>query len=134
MSGLLSTTGTAQTRRWVVLLLLAVLLCLSAVPAHARHGHWKPHVSVAPHVVVPGVACRQYAQQQIGVAPGQAAMQSDINTAALGTTLGAAAGAGGIAEPHRHERERGQAGEGMAKALGLTHPPGNKRRAMESVD
>ena len=39
------------------------------------------------------LVCRQYAQQQIGVAPGQAATQSAVNTAALGTAIGAAAGA-----------------------------------------
>jgi hypothetical protein len=39
------------------------------------------------------VVCRQYAQQQIGVAPRDASMQSNINAAALGTALGAATGA-----------------------------------------
>lgn len=38
-------------------------------------------------------ACRQYAQQQTGVAPADAANQSLVNSAALGTVLGAAAGA-----------------------------------------
>jgi outer membrane lipoprotein SlyB len=42
---------------------------------------------------VDDMVCRQYAQQQIGVAPGQAAAESNINSAALGTVLGAAAGA-----------------------------------------
>jgi hypothetical protein len=39
------------------------------------------------------MVCRQYAQQQVGVAPGQAATQSAVNTAVLGTAIGAAAGA-----------------------------------------
>src|SRR6266850_5248810 len=39
------------------------------------------------------LVCRQYAQQPIGVAPGQAATQSAVNTAVLGTAIGAAAGA-----------------------------------------
>ncbi len=37
--------------------------------------------------------CRQYAQQQIGMTPGQAASQSAVGTAAVGTAIGAAAGA-----------------------------------------
>jgi hypothetical protein len=47
MSGLRSITGTPQRRRWVVLLLTA-LLTLSTVPVHAR-------VFVAPRVVLPVV-------------------------------------------------------------------------------
>jgi Glycine-zipper domain len=39
------------------------------------------------------VACRQYAAQQLGIAPAEAAQQSAINSAAVGTLLGAAAGA-----------------------------------------
>jgi hypothetical protein len=47
------------------------------------------------------VVCRQYAQQQLGLTPGQGAAQSTINTAALGTALGAAAGAAiGAASGH----------------------------------
>ena len=38
-------------------------------------------------------ACRQYAAQQTGIAPADAANQSLIGSAALGTVLGAAAGA-----------------------------------------
>jgi len=37
--------------------------------------------------------CRQYAAQQTGIAPGEAANQSLIGSAALGTVLGGAAGA-----------------------------------------
>ncbi|MBK1657540.1 glycine zipper family protein [Paracraurococcus ruber] len=37
--------------------------------------------------------CRTYAQAQIGISPGQAANQSAIGSAAIGTGLGAAAGA-----------------------------------------
>jgi hypothetical protein len=54
MSGLRSITGTPQTRRCVVLLLTALLM-LSAVPAHAWHGHWGHRVFVPPRVVVPVV-------------------------------------------------------------------------------
>jgi hypothetical protein len=52
MRGLRSMTGTPQTRRWVVLLLTALLM-LSAVPAHAWYGYWGARVFVAPWVVVP---------------------------------------------------------------------------------
>lgn len=38
-------------------------------------------------------ACRQYAEQQTGIAPQEAANQSLVGSAALGTVLGAAAGA-----------------------------------------
>lgn len=38
-------------RRWVVLLLMAVVW-LSAVPAHAWYGYRRPHVFIAPHVFV----------------------------------------------------------------------------------
>jgi hypothetical protein len=54
MSSLRSITGTPQTRRWVVLLLTA-LLVLSAMPAHAGYVYWRPRVFVAPRVVVPVV-------------------------------------------------------------------------------
>jgi outer membrane lipoprotein SlyB len=39
------------------------------------------------------VSCRQYAAQQTGIAPGEAANQSLVGSAAVGTVLGAAAGA-----------------------------------------
>ena len=54
MSGLRSIAGTPQARRWVVLLLIALLM-LSAVPAHAWRGYWGHRVFVAPRVVVPVV-------------------------------------------------------------------------------
>lgn len=54
MSNLRSIAGTPQTRRWVVLLLTA-LLVLSAMPAHAGYAYWRPRVFVAPRVVVPVV-------------------------------------------------------------------------------
>jgi hypothetical protein len=59
-----------------------------------------PNVMVLPGVGKPfdqfqvdDMVCRQYAQQQLGIAPGQASTQSAVNSAALGTALGAAAGA-----------------------------------------
>ena len=39
------------------------------------------------------VACRQYAQSQVGVTPEEAATQSAVTSAAVGTAVGAAAGA-----------------------------------------
>ena len=38
-------------------------------------------------------ACRQYAMQQTGIAPAEAAQSSAVGSAALGTVIGAAAGA-----------------------------------------
>jgi hypothetical protein len=54
MNGLRFITGTSQTRRWVMLLLTALLM-LSAAPAHAWYGHWGARVFVGPRVVVPVV-------------------------------------------------------------------------------
>ena len=81
-------------RRCVMLLLLLGLLSACAVVPTG------PTVMVLPGVGKPfdqfqvdDLVCRQYAQQQVGIAPGQASMQSAVNSAALGTALGAAAGA-----------------------------------------
>jgi hypothetical protein len=81
-------------KRWVVLLLGAGFLSACAVVPTG------PSVMVLPGVGKPfdqfqvdDVVCRQYAQQQIGVPPGQASTESTVNSAALGTALGAAAGA-----------------------------------------
>jgi Glycine-zipper domain len=59
-----------------------------------------PSVMVLPGVGKPfdqfqvdDMLCRQYAETQTGVPPGEAGMQSTINTAVLGTLLGAGAGA-----------------------------------------
>ncbi len=81
-------------KRWVMLFLVTgVVSACATVPTG-------PNVMVLPGGGKPfdqfqadDVVCRQYAQQQIGLAPGQAATQSSINTAALGTAIGAAAGA-----------------------------------------
>ena len=80
--------------RCVTLLLLLVLLSACAVVPTG------PNVMVLPGVGKPfdqfqvdDMVCRQYAQQQLGIAPGQASTQSAVNSAALGTALGAAAGA-----------------------------------------
>jgi outer membrane lipoprotein SlyB len=81
-------------KTWVMLLVVMSLVSACAVVPTG------PTVMVLPGVGKPfdqfqvdDVVCRQYAQQQIGVAPGQASTQSAVNSAALGTALGAAAGA-----------------------------------------
>ena len=81
-------------KKWVMLtLVLGVVSAYATVPTG-------PSVMVLPAAGKPfdqfqldEMACRQYAQQQVGVAPGQAATQSAVNTAVLGTAIGAAAGA-----------------------------------------
>ena len=76
----------------MLILVLGVVSACATVPTG-------PSVMVLPGAGKPfdqfqleDLVCRQYAQQQIGVAPGQAATQSAVNTAALGTAIGAAAG------------------------------------------
>jgi outer membrane lipoprotein SlyB len=77
----------------LLILVLGVVSACATVPTG-------PSVMVLPGAGKPfdqfqldDMVCRQYAQQQVGVAPGQAATQSAVNTAALGTAIGAAAGA-----------------------------------------
>jgi outer membrane lipoprotein SlyB len=77
----------------MLILVLGVVSACATVPTG-------PSVMVLPAVGKPfdqfqldDMVCRQYAQQQVGVAPGQAAAQSAVNTAVLGTAIGAAAGA-----------------------------------------
>jgi hypothetical protein len=77
----------------MLILVLGVVSACATVPTG-------PSVMVLPGAGKPfdqfqleDLVCRQYAQQQIGVAPGQAATQSTVNTAVLGTAIGAAAGA-----------------------------------------
>ena len=81
-------------KKWVVLLLVMGVVsgCVSLPTG--------PNVMVLPGSGKPfdqfqadDLVCRQYAQQSIGIGPGQAAAQSTFNTAAVGTLLGAAAGA-----------------------------------------
>jgi Glycine-zipper domain len=76
-----------------LLLVLGLVSACATVPSG-------PSVMVLPGAGKPfdqfqldDLVCRQYAQQQIGVAPGQAATQSAVNTAVLGTAIGAVAGA-----------------------------------------
>jgi hypothetical protein len=59
-----------------------------------------PNVMVLPGVGKPfdqfqvdDLVCRQYAQGQVGIPPGEASTQSTVQGAAIGTALGAAAGA-----------------------------------------
>jgi Glycine-zipper domain len=80
-------------RRGMTLLLLGLLSACAVVPTG-------PHVMVLPNVGKPfdqfqvdDVVCRHYAQQQLGITPGEASTQSTAQSAALGTILGAAAGA-----------------------------------------
>src|SRR5919108_3512287 len=109
--------------RCVTLLLLLVLLSACAVVPTG------PNVMVLPGVGKPfdqfqvdDMVCRQYAQQQLGIAPGQASTQSAVNSAALGTALGAAAGAAlGAAA--------GDAGTGAAVRAGGGLLPGRGTRA-----
>jgi outer membrane lipoprotein SlyB len=77
----------------MLILVLGVVSACATVPTG-------PSVMVLPGAGKPfdqfqldDTVCRQFAQQQIGVAPGQAATQSTVNTAARGTAIGAAAGA-----------------------------------------
>jgi outer membrane lipoprotein SlyB len=77
----------------MLILVLGVVSACATVPTG-------PSVMVLPAAGKPfdqfqldDMVCRQYAQQQVGVAPGQAATQSAVNTAVLGTAIGAAAGA-----------------------------------------
>jgi uncharacterized membrane protein len=80
--------------KWgIVLLGIGVLSACAVVPTG-------PNVMVLP---TPGkpievfqgdeVVCRQYAQAQIGLEPAEAANQSAVTSGAVGTVLGAAAGA-----------------------------------------
>src|SRR5919198_3637964 len=83
-----------MVKRWIMLILvMGVVSACATVPTG-------PNVMVLPGGGKPfdqfqadDVVCRQYAQQQLGLTPGQGAAQSTINTATLGTALGAAAGA-----------------------------------------
>src|SRR2546425_4478647 len=80
--------------RWGILLLGMGLLSACIV------GPTGPNVLVLPAAGKPldvfhadDVACRQYAQYQVGVTPEEAATQSAVTSAAVGTVVGAAAGA-----------------------------------------
>jgi hypothetical protein len=81
-------------KRGVMLLLLIPLLSACAVMPTG------PSVMVLPGVGKPfdqfqvdEMVCRQFAQTQTGLPPGEAGTQRTITTAALGTLLGAGAGA-----------------------------------------
>jgi len=81
-------------KKWIMLvLMMGVVSGCVTLPSG-------PNVMVLPASGKPfdqfqadDLLCRQYAQQQTGITPGQAAAQSTVSTAALGTALGAAAGA-----------------------------------------
>jgi hypothetical protein len=77
-------------------LVLPVIVVLSACTTLPTG----PNVMVLPGVGKPfdqfqvdDVVCRQYAQGQVGLSPGEASTQSTVQGAAIGTVLGAAAGA-----------------------------------------
>jgi hypothetical protein len=81
-------------KRGVMLLLIIPLLSACTVMPTG------PSVMVLPGVGKPfdqfqvdDMLCRQFAQTQTGIPPGEAGKQSTITTAALGTLLGAGAGA-----------------------------------------
>jgi OmpA family protein len=83
-----------MTIRWLGLLMLVPLLgACATVPTG-------PSVMVLPgggksfeQFQADDGMCRQWAYQQTGITPGEAANQSGITSAAIGTVLGAAAGA-----------------------------------------
>jgi hypothetical protein len=97
------------TRGVLLLPIISLLSACAAVPTG-------PSVMVLPGVGKPfdqfqmdDVACRQFAQAQTGLPPGEAGRQRTLNTAALGTLLGAGAVLGAAA---------GDAGVGAAIGAG----------------
>jgi Glycine-zipper domain len=75
---------------------LPAMLCLSACVTLPS----SPTVMVLPAAGKPfdqfqvdEILCRQYAEQQVGIAPDQAGAQNTLHGAAIGTLLGAGAGA-----------------------------------------
>lgn len=83
-----------MSKKWLVILVMMVLLgACTTLPTG-------PNVMVLPGVGKPfdqfqvdDIVCRQYAQQQTGVTPGQTTEQHTVTGAAIGTLLGAGAGA-----------------------------------------
>jgi hypothetical protein len=82
-----------MSKKWGVFLALMVLLsACTSLPTG-------PNVMVLPGVGKPfdqfqvdDMVCRQYAQQQTGMTPGQTSTQHAVSGAAIGTVLGAGAG------------------------------------------
>lgn len=77
-------------------------------------------------------ACRQYAAQQTGVAPQDAANQSLIGSAALGTVLGAAAGAA-IGAAAGNPAMGAAIGAGSGAVLGTGYGTGAAQYSADSV-
>jgi Glycine-zipper domain len=83
-----------MSQKWGVFLAMMVLLgACTSLPTG-------PNVMVLPGVGKPfdqfqvdDIVCRQYAQQQIGMTPGQTSTQYTLSGAAIGTVVGAGAGA-----------------------------------------
>jgi hypothetical protein len=83
-----------MSKKWRVFLALTILLgACSSLPIG-------PDVMVLPGAGKPfdqfqvdDIVCRQYAQQQIGMTPGQTSTQYTLSGAAIGTVVGAGAGA-----------------------------------------
>jgi hypothetical protein len=83
-----------MSRKWGMLLPMIVFLgACTTLPTG-------PNVMVLPAVGKPfdqfqvdDMVCRNYAQGQIGMTPGQTSTQNTVQGAAIGTVLGAAAGA-----------------------------------------
>jgi Glycine-zipper domain len=77
-------------------------------------------------------ACRQYAAQQTGIAPADAANQSLIGSAALGTVLGAAAGAA-IGAAAGNPAAGAAIGAGSGAVLGTGYGAGAAQYSASSV-
>jgi hypothetical protein len=72
---------------------LALGACVVAPPEGPRIAAMPPQGKSLEAFQQEDGACRQYAAAQTGVSPGEAAQQSQFNSAALGTVLGAGLGA-----------------------------------------
>jgi len=72
---------------------LALGACVTPPPAGPNITAMPPQGKSLEAFQQDDVACRQYAQAQAGISPGEAAQQSQFNSAALGTVLGAGLGA-----------------------------------------
>jgi hypothetical protein len=77
-------------------------------------------------------ACRQYAAQQTGIAPQEAANQSLVGSAALGTVLGAAAGAA-IGAAAGNPAMGAAIGAGSGAVLGTGYGAGAAQYSADSV-
>ncbi len=72
---------------------LALGACTVAPPVGPRVAVMPPQGKDLQTFQQEDIGCRQYAQAQTGISPGNAAAQSQFNSAAVGTLLGAGLGA-----------------------------------------